>query len=136
MLKIILLFILFPIAELYIFIKVGNLIGAGLTVGIVLLTALGGAFLARREGLKTINKIIKILEAGGVPTDELVDAFFIFVGGILLLTPGFITDILGFFVLIPFVRHIVKESVFKLLRSKLEGKNINMNLFGGDSFDI
>lgn len=136
MFKLIMFFILFPITELYIFIKVGNIIGAAVTVSIVLLTALCGAFLARREGLKTLNKIVRILEAGGVPTDELVDAFFIFVGGILLLTPGFLTDFFGFFVLIPFIRNMIKEFVFRILRSKLEGKDINLDIFSGNKFDI
>lgn len=129
-------FIFFPITELYIFIKIGNAIGAAVTVSIVLLTALLGAFLARMEGVKTLSKIVRILEAGGVPTDELVDAFFIFVGGILLLTPGFLTDFVGFFVLIPFIRNLIKEFVFRLLRSKLEGKDINLDIFGGNKFDI
>lgn len=136
MFKLVMFFIFFPITELYIFIKIGNAIGAAVTVSIVLLTALLGAFLARMEGVKTLSKIVRILEAGGVPTDELVDAFFIFVGGILLLTPGFLTDFVGFFVLIPFIRNLIKEFVFRLLRSKLEGKDINLDIFGGNKFDI
>lgn len=136
MFKLLLVFIMFPIIELYIFIKIGSMIGAEITVAIVLLTAALGAFLARREGLKTIAKIVKILETGGVPTDQMVDAFFILVGGILLLTPGFLTDLLGFFVLISFFRNIIKDFVFRILRSKLNGKNINLDMFGGNHFDI
>lgn len=105
----ILLFITVPIIELVILIKVGQYIGILNTISIVIGTGLAGAILAKSEGLKTIRGIQRDLELGILPSERLLDGFFIFGGGLLLLTPGLITDILGFFFLIPYTRNLLKE---------------------------
>jgi UPF0716 protein FxsA len=104
----ILLFIAVPIVELALLIKVGQYIGVLNTIIIVVGTGVAGAFLAKREGLKTLYGIRQDLDLGMLPSEHLIDGFFIFCGGLLLLTPGLITDILGFFFLIPYTRSLVK----------------------------
>jgi len=130
--KLFILFTIFPVLELYFFIKIGGIIGAANTVLIILLTGIIGAILAKIQGLKTAYKITEELNHGRVPAEEIVDAFFIFVGGVLLLTPGFLTDFMGLLVLVPFLRNFIKELFFKIARRKFQGKTIDINLFKGD----
>jgi len=131
--KLFILFTLFPVLELYFFIKIGGIIGAANTVLIILFTGIIGAILAKVQGLKTAYKITEELNQGRVPAEEIVDAFFIFLGGVLLLTPGFFSDFIGLLVLVPFLRKIIKELFFKIARKKFQGKTIDINLFKGDS---
>ncbi len=90
-----LLFVALPIAEIAVFIKAGDLVGLWPTIGLVILTAAIGAALARSEGKAAMQRLTATIESGGQPVGPLLDAAAIFVGGILLLTPGFITDLLG-----------------------------------------
>lgn len=97
-------FIVLPVLEMYLLIEIGSFIGALNTIGLVLLTALIGLALIKRQGFNTLisarNKLLK----AEIPAEELITGFFIAIGGALLLTPGFITDFFGFFCLIPFLR--------------------------------
>lgn len=104
----ILLFTLVPVIELALLIKVGQFIGLGNTIFIVIFTGVFGAYLAKTQGLITLIKIQDDINHGRVPTDRLFDGVMILCGGILLLTPGLITDIIGFIGLIPFTRNIIK----------------------------
>jgi len=112
----ILLFTLLPAIELAILIKVGSHIGAINTMMIIIITGVTGAYLARFQGFLVLNKIQTSLNQGIMPSSELMDGLMILVGGILLLTPGFVTDILGIFLLIPLTRSLIKY----LLRNKFE----------------
>lgn len=102
--KLLVLFILLPLAEIYLLIQVGSYLGAFHTVVLVVLTAAVGASLARLEGLRTLGRIQSQLAHGQMPAEEWVDALLIFMAGALLLAPGFITDTLGLYLLIPFTR--------------------------------
>ncbi|MFH1505333.1 MAG: FxsA family protein [Candidatus Omnitrophota bacterium] len=105
----ILLFTLVPVAELVILIKAGSYIGAGWTIAIVIIiTGITGAYLAKFQGLRTLALIQEDINRGHMPADRLFDGFLILCGGLLLLTPGFITDFIGFMALIPFVRNWLK----------------------------
>ena len=114
------LFIIVPIAELAILIKVGQHIGALNTVSIVIATGVMGALLAKREGTKTLQGIHRDLELGILPGERLLDGFFIFCGGLMLLTPGLITDVLGFLLLIPYTRFYAKEWLKKKFRKMIQ----------------
>jgi len=105
----VLFFILIPIIELAILIKVGQFIGVLNTVLIVIFTGLAGAFIARAQGLVTLMKIQKDINEGVMPTENLIDGLMILCGGILLLTPGLISDAIGLMILIPFTRFLIKK---------------------------
>lgn len=97
-------FLLVPVLELMLFIYVQNRIGLGLMLIGILATAAAGAFLVRMQGLAVWMRVRSDLEAGLVPGRQLVHGAMVLVGGALLLTPGFLTDAVGFLLMIPFVR--------------------------------
>ncbi len=108
-LKLFLAFTLIPVAEIYLLIKLGAFLGAFNTVAIIILTGFAGAALARMQGLQTMQRIRLSLEQGVVPTEEMIDALLIFIAGIVLLTPGFITDMAGILLLFPPTRRHIKR---------------------------
>lgn len=99
-----LLFILVPIAEMWLLIKVGGAIGAWPTIGLVLLTAIIGLALLRRQGFATLMRGRQKMESGEIPAQEMLEGVVLAVSGALLLTPGFFTDLLGFLGLLPVSR--------------------------------
>jgi len=114
--KLFLAFTLIPVAEIYLIIKLGAFLGAFNTVAIIIITGFAGAALARMQGLQTMLRVRHSLQQGIVPAEEMVDALLIFVAGIVLLTPGFITDIAGLLLLFPPSRFHIK----RFLRRKFE----------------
>ena len=98
------IFLIVPIAEMWILIEVGTWIGALPTILLVALTAALGLYMLKRQGLSTLMRVRSSLEAGVMPASELVSGVMIAVGGALLLTPGFATDAFGFTLLIPSAR--------------------------------
>ena len=104
-----LLFVILPIAEIVVLIQVGGAIGAMPTIGLVLLTAFIGAGLLRQQGSSALLRAREKMAQGGIPAHEMVEGLFLAVGGALLLTPGFITDAIGFSCLLPGIRnHIIR----------------------------
>ena len=112
----ILLFTVLPALELALLIKVGTYIGAGNTILVVIVTGVLGAYLARLQGFLVLRRIQANLNRGILPDDQLMDGLMILAGGIALLTPGFITDILGLLLLVPWTRALIK----KWCRNKFE----------------
>jgi len=102
-----LLFIVVPLVELYLIIKVGALIGAMWTVLLVIATAVIGIQLLRIQGFSTLNRARTTLEQGQMPAMEMMEGMMLAVGGAFLITPGFITDTLGFLCLIPATRRAI-----------------------------
>jgi len=102
--RVILLFTIVPLVELFILIKIGSQIGALNTVVLVIATAMLGAMLARMEGLRTLQQIQSSLSQGHIPAEELIDGVLIFAGGILLITPGILTDLFALVLLFPYTR--------------------------------
>ncbi len=98
-----------PLAELTLLITVGSKIGVLQTIAIVIITGVVGAWLARMEGLATMIRVQQSLQQGLVPAEELMDAFIILVAGLMLLTPGFLTDVGGILLLIPATRNAFKR---------------------------
>ena len=105
----ILLFTAVPLVELAILIKIGQYAGVAYTIGIVLLTGIAGAYLAKMQGLITLRRIQEDINQGKMPADKLFDGVLILCSGILLLTPGLLTDIIGFMGLIPLTRNLLKR---------------------------
>lgn len=122
--KLFLLFVLVPVAEIYVLVTVGSSIGAFPTIALVILTALAGAHLARMQGLSTMMRIRENLDQGFMPAEELLDGVLIFLAGMVLLTPGFLTDIAGLLILLPATRNLFK----KWLRTKFDEWRQNPNV--------
>jgi len=102
-----LLFIIVPIVEMWVLIQVGTKIGAFYTIGLVLLTALVGINLLRQQGLSTLWRAQQRMNSGEMPVLEMVEGLLLAIGGALLLTPGFITDAIGFACLLPGLRQLI-----------------------------
>ena len=100
-----LLFTTIPVLEIYLLFQVGGEIGALNTIAIVILTGIVGAWLARREGRSVLNELNQSLQKGTEPTNLILQGFLVFAGGLLLLTPGFVTDLLGLSFVVPGTRH-------------------------------
>lgn len=98
------IFLLVPLVEIYLLIKIGGVIGAPWTIFLVVFTAVLGAFLVRSQGFYTVRRIQANLDAGELPAMELLEGVFLLVAGALLLTPGFFTDAVGFACLTPPLR--------------------------------
>jgi len=114
------LFLLVPLAELYLLIRVGEVIGAPATIGLVIATAFFGATLARREGLRAFVAIQDSVAAGRLPTDDLIEGVMILLAGLVLLTPGFLTDALGFLILIPVTRRWLRRYLVAWLKRRAD----------------
>lgn len=116
-----LLFILIPALEIFIFIESSQIIGASNTFLIVILTGVTGAYFAKSQGLKVFNELQMELSTGRSPQNSLISGVFILVGGILLLTPGFLTDVFGISLLLPPTRilylAILKEKFLNLVKN-------------------
>jgi len=118
--RLLILFTVVPLIELALLIKLGNLIGLWPTIFIVIATGALGAALARSQGTRTVGAIRAELAQGRAPTESLINGLLILVGGVVLLTPGLLTDILGFSLLIPFTRNWFKKELRGKLRKYAE----------------
>ena len=126
----ILLFTVVPITELALLIRVGQYIGVGSTLLIVVFTGVAGAYLAKMQGLITLRRIQQDVNHGIMPTDKLFDGVLILCSGILLLTPGFITDIIGFMGLVPLTRNLFKRWLKRKTEDMIsQGKVITITSF-------
>ncbi|MEA3293417.1 MAG: FxsA family protein [Euryarchaeota archaeon] len=103
------LFIVLPFVELYILIELGSSIGTLPTLGIVVLTGIAGAALARHQGLSVLRRIQTEMSFGQMPGDVIFDGVLVLIGAVLLITPGILTDTTGFLLLIPVTREIFKK---------------------------
>lgn len=118
--KLFLLFSVIPVVELAILIKVGSLIGTLNTIVIVILTAVIGAFLVRMEGLGVLSRIQQNMMQNIFPAEELIDGVMVLLAGALLLTPGFFTDVLGFLMVFPVSRNVIKRGVKKYIERRIQ----------------
>ncbi|MDO9047898.1 MAG: FxsA family protein [Methylobacter sp.] len=105
--------LIIPFAEIYLLIQVGAIIGAFPTILLVVFTAMLGAWLLKQQGFATFQRFQESLAQGVIPAYEMVEGPLILVGGALLLTPGFITDIIGFACLIPQLRRKIAQYVIE-----------------------
>jgi UPF0716 protein FxsA len=116
----VLAFLVVPIVELYVIIQVGQAIGALETIGLLILISVVGAWLAKREGIGVWRRIQAQMDAGRVPGADMVDAFLILLAGALLLTPGFVTDVLAILLLVPPTRALVRRALRRRFVSRVE----------------
>lgn len=124
-------FIAIPILEMAILIKVGGLIGALPTIGLVVLTAVIGVWLLKMEGLATWVRVQQKLQLGEIPGVELLEGIMLIIGGALLLTPGFFTDTIGFICLIPGLRRpLARKLVSSSLMKSFQFNSTSFSTFG------
>ena len=109
LLKLFLAFTIIPVVEIYLLIQIGTIFGALTSIALVIVTGFLGAYLARIQGLQTLLRIQESLREGQMPSRELLDALLIGIAGLVLLTPGFLTDAFGFLLLIPNTRTAIKQ---------------------------
>lgn len=104
-----LLILLIPVVEVYVFVQVSHQLGFLTTLGVLVLVSLLGAWLVKYEGIAVWQRLQQQLAVGNVPTNEIIDGFLVLLAGALLLTPGFVTDALGIVLLLPPVRAGVRS---------------------------
>ena len=123
------IFLIIPVIELYLLIKIGGMIGALNTVLIILTTASLGAYLAKSQGLRVLREIQEATSMGYMPGNELLHGFFVLVGSFALITPGFLTDIIGLSMLIPPIRGIYVEMAKGVIRKKIQNGQWQMRMY-------
>lgn len=126
-----LLFVVVPIIELMLLIELGQYIGLLPTLGLVMLTGVTGAWLARAEGMRVFFKFQRELASGRLPGQALLDGISVLIGGAFLLTPGVITDFVGFSLLLPFSRRWIQRRVRASLERQIDSGQVRVVTMGG-----
>jgi UPF0716 protein FxsA len=121
-----LLFILISAGEIGVLLLSGKTIGIWSTIFLIILTGIIGSYLAKKQGLNTIRKVQEQLQFGSLPGDEILDGFCILFGGLLLLSPGFITDTFGLILLIPSTRALLKPMMIKMFQKWINKNTITI----------
>ncbi len=118
--KLFILFITVPILEVFILLDAAEHIGLWQTVLLVIATGAAGAYLAKSQGLDLLQRIQTATNQGELPAQELIDGAFILAGGLVLLTPGFITDLVGFIFLVPWSREPLKRYLVAWFKNRID----------------
>ena len=126
----VLLFLVVPLVELYVIIQVGQAFGALNTIALLILISAAGAWLVKREGMSVWRRFQRQVESGSVPGKEIADGVMILFAGALLMSPGFLTDLLGIALLLPPVRAVVRGVLMKQASRRagifrIDGSRIN-----------
>ena len=124
--RLILIFIVVPLIEILLLIEIGSRIGTLNTISIIILTGILGGYMMRQQGFAILANIRMDLSQGRMPTTELINGALVLVGGILLLTPGFFTDAVGFVLLIPGSRAFVRKKIQLLIQRKIDSGDIHI----------
>ncbi len=117
--RLFLLFTIVPLVELTLLIKIGNIFGVLHTIALVVITGVIGAYLARDQGLRVINELKASLATGRAPTDQIIEGALILISAVLLVTPGIITDTIGFLLVIPYTRKIMRDFLKEYFSAKI-----------------
>jgi UPF0716 protein FxsA len=129
--RLVLLFTIVPLVELYILIKIGSHVGGLNTILLVVVTAMLGAWLARLQGLRTLQQIQVSLSQGQIPAEELIDGLLILIGGILLVTPGVLTDLFALVLLFPITRTYFKRWLRRRFDRMVASGDVQLHYRGG-----
>ncbi len=129
--KLLLLFILVPIIELVLLIQIGQWIGTVPTVALIILTGVLGAMLVRRQGVEVMARMRGEFQTGRLPTEAIFDGAIILVAGAFLVTPGILTDSVGFLCLIPAGRRFIKRHLRKRVERAIQSGRIVTGRYGG-----
>lgn len=120
--RLLILFTIIPFVELVILIEIGRNVGLGPTLVLVICTGIAGTVLAKREGLTIFQRVRSDLSEGRIPGRKILDGLLVLVGGILLITPGVLTDFTGFVFILPGSRDLVRERLIKWMEKKIRVK--------------
>lgn len=131
---VVLLLIVAPLVELYVIIQVAQVIGGWETVALLVLESMVGAWLLKRQGLSTLTRMSQAVDQGRVPGKELADGLLILVAGALMLAPGFIGDVIGFLLLLPPTRALVRRPLLKHVEKGGQGRFFTMAAGGRGRF--
>ena len=134
MLWVVLLLVVAPLTELYVIIQVAQVIGGWETIALLIVESAIGAWLLKRQGLATLAKISRAAEEGRMPGKELVDGFLILVAGALMLAPGFIGDVVGYLLLLPPTRALIRGPIMKRFANGQAGMFTSMGSMAGGRF--
>ena len=129
LLKLFLAFTLIPVIELYLLIKLGATVGPFNTLLLVILTGAAGAYLAKLQGLEAMFRVKTRLQQGETPAEEMLDALIIFIAGIVLLTPGLLTDISGLLLLLPATRRTFKIWLRQKFDQWIQSSNVHISKY-------
>lgn len=124
----ILLFIGLPILEFALLIEVHGMVGFLPTILLVFLTGVAGSYLVRRQGINILFKIRQEMNAGNLPAPQMMDGVMILIAGAFLVTPGLITDSVGFALLLPFIREKIRFRLRKKLEKQMRNGYIQVNI--------
>ena len=124
--RLILIFIVVPLMEILLLIEIGSRIGTLNTISIIIITGIMGGYMMRQQGFAILANIRMDLSQGRMPTGELINGALVLVGGIVLLTPGFFTDAVGFVLLIPGSRAFVRKKIQLLIQRKIDSGDIHI----------
>jgi len=130
-LLLVLIFIVVPIAELYVIVQVGQAIGILPTIALLLLDSVAGAALMRHQGRSAWRRFQAAMGQGRAPTREVLDGVLVIFGGAFLITPGFITDIIGFLLLLPPTRALFRGLLVRSFASRMVAKTVGQGLGAG-----
>ena len=127
-----------PIVEIYVIIQVGQVIGGWQTLALLIIESALGAWIVKREGRRAWEALSTAFSTGRLPTRELADAALVLVGGTLLLTPGFVTDIFGFFFVLPFTRPLARRAMSLLVARQVRrsGASWSVGTRGPGGWDV
>lgn len=121
---ILLLLIIVPALEIGLLVLSGQAFGLIPTVLLIITTGILGAYLAKKQGMETLRKAQQDMQYGQLPGDAIIDGLCILVGGVVLLTPGFITDAIGFLLLLPPTRRMFKPFIYRLFKRWINNGNV------------
>lgn len=114
------IFLVVPFVELYVILQVGHAIGALNTIAVLILVSMLGAWLVKREGISVVRRAQERIAQGAVPGREVIDGVLILLAGALLITPGFLSDVVGVLLLLPPVRAALRATVTRRLRRRTD----------------
>ena len=132
--RLLLLFVVLPAVELALLIEIGSRIGTLETIGLIVVTGVLGAAMARSQGLRVLASVREQLAAGELPADSLIDGLMILIASALLVTPGVLTDAFGLLCLVPGFRSLVKRELLRRLKRAIEEQRVEVRFGANMSF--
>ena len=129
-------FIAVPIAEFWVVTTVGGLLGLWPTLALLVVSAVVGAVMMRREGAKAWSALVNAFGSGQLPTGRLADAALVLVGGILLMLPGFLTDLVGLVMILPFTRPLIRRFLAFVLARSVARSGSDPLVIQGETMDV